>query len=292
MAVCFALLVTGGCTMVEKTPLSDPEQLYALTVLGLDHDPEYVVGLPVYVAVTVTPQVEGSYFSLPAAGFLSLGGCIGLHLEPAGEGGRSVRSVPPAPIINPEEPQGDTFDLAEREQRRMLVDLSPLLPSGLEPATYDLRVFYVAPESMAQSQPASVTFRAPTDVERRSLNRLAPDRDRYRSWAEWIEAVPDNPSSLSAQVDPDDPLRFAVVLRYLLHNPIPLEQVDPQILSPLTGLYAPEALALRAELLRARDDKPGLAQMLRQIETQYPGLLWWVRSLRDTDGELEWRRSR
>ena len=174
----------------------------------------------------------------------------------------------------------------------MLVDLSPLLPSGLEPGTYDLRVFYVAPESMAQSQPARVTFRAPTDVEQRSLNRLAPDRDHYRSWAEWIEAVPDKPSSLSAQVGQDDPLRFAVVLRYLLHNPTPLAQVDPQTLSPLTGLYAPEALALRAELLRARDDKPGLAQKLQQIETQYPGLLWWVRSLRDADGELQWRRSR
>jgi hypothetical protein len=292
IVACIAVFFSGGCTMVGNTSLDDPERLYSLKIIKLEHDSEYVIDLPFYIAVTITPRIEGSYFSLPAADFLSLGGCIGLNLDPTGDSGSSINFIPPAPIIDPEEPHGDTFDLAEGEQRRMLVDLSPLLPPGLQPGTYDLKVFYIAPGSVVQSQPVRVTFRSPSDEDWRRKSRLSPDRDRYRTWAEWIKSDPHSPSSLTTLVDQNDPLRFAILLRYLLHSQIPLEKLDPQILSPLTGLFAPEAMAFRAELLRAKNDKANLASVLQQIQIKYPGLLWWVRSIRDGSGQLEWRRSR
>ncbi len=285
------LTLMGGCVMVDKTPTDVQEQMSDLVVVDFAYESEYVIGMPVYVALTVAPRIKGNYALLPLANFLDLGGCIGLHLTRLDRRGKSVRFVPPAPHLDPEEPMGDWFDLAAGERRRMLVDLSPVIPPDLEAGEYRLHVSYVTSMSTARSDVATVMFRAPTDPEQRRLARVASDRGQYRSWAEWIENSAPNAAILAAPVEADDSMRFALVLRNLLHSSTPLAQVDPQVLSPLTGLYEPEGLALQAELFHACRKIQSFAQVKSLIETQHSGLVWWIRGIEEGDGEIQWRRA-
>jgi len=284
------LFLTGGTAMATSPDSSPLTPETRIVVVGFDHEREYVAGFPVFVALTVAARRKGTYFYLPMANFAGLGGAIAVSLVNADDGSRTAQFIPPPPHTDPEEMTGWLFQLTGSEQRRMLIDLSPIIPADIAPGIYHLTVGYHGGDGLAWSEWVQVKVRAPTaeDLARRA--EVAGDRTADTEWPAWVQQPPADPARLTSAVRAGEPLRFVVLLRWLLHGPA-LAEVDPAVFSALDGVYAPESLALVAEVMRARGDQGALHRVLAELDERYPGLAWWARSLRESDGQIVWRRS-
>lgn len=244
----------------------------SIEVLPVEHLPEYVIGFPVHVAITVRAASHVSFARLPFADLTDLRSSIGVeYTGPAGPG----ESMPES-RLNPESGRRGE-PLAEGETRRMLADVSPLFESPAEGA-YQARFFYLTPRASYSAAPVRFRFRRPTPAEANRLALFAPDRPRFDDWASWTTVCPLSPVH-TGPIDPADPLRFNLLFRRLICGPDPLDRVAPAVLDVLTGLYAPERLALQAELDHARNDEASYRQLRSQILQTQPGLAWWIRMI-------------
>ncbi len=265
----------------EGEPAGPP----GLALRSIDHDRRYVLGFPLHVAITVCADRPGTCIRrLPRASWAGNAGAIGVRLTRAGSGEEVVRTEPSPVVIR--ELGTPVFLLSPGTCRRMLIDVSSHLPSGLEPGHYTLAIVYEGPPDRVESSPVPIELAAPDLEEQRELQRLAPELARTGSWGRWTSLPPDGGAPVEARVDPGDPLRFNRVLRYLMYGPESLCDVDPAVLDVLDGVYAPEAHALRAELHAARGDAARLAERAELIRSTYPGLAWWIARIEAGQSEI------
>jgi hypothetical protein len=258
-----------------------------LEVLPVEFLPEYVIGFPVYVAITVRARPNSILNNLRFADFLNLRESIGLEMS-RHDGGYSAH-YEPKPIISLE-----AGALPERlqpgETRRMLADVSSLVGAGVIEGDYAARFSYVSPRATYMATPVTLRFRKPAAAEKALLATAAPDRPRFPNWGRWTLSC--SHADYDGPITPDNPLRFNLLLQRLFCGPEPPAQVDPQILDVLTGLFQPEGSALKAELLHARNDIDGYHRARAAAVSVAPGLAWWMEMLDHGGAYLKTFRAR
>jgi len=269
------LILLAGIAAGEGNQLMYPQtqkpMIAGLDILPVEFLPEYVIGFPVYVAITVRARPNSVFNSLRFADFLNLRESIGLEIS-RHEGGYSA-SYEPRPIIS-QETGGPPERLQPGESRRMLADVSPLVGVGILEGEYDARFSYVSPRTSYAAPPVTLRFRKPTAAESALLAAAAPDRQRFPNWGRWSFTC--SHSNYDGPIETDNPLRFNLLLQRLFCGAEPPERVDPRTLDVLTGLFEPEANALKAELYHARNDLEGYQRARAAILRDSPGLAWWI----------------
>jgi hypothetical protein len=266
-------------------PTTEHPVLGGLQILPVDSLPEYVIGFPVYVAITVHARPNSSFEGLRFADFTNLRESIGVQI--AGTGGGYTAQYQPRPIIS--EP-AIADRLGSGETRRMLTDVSPLIGNGIVEGEYRARFSYVAPYAAYEAPPVILHFRKPTAAEEALLAAAAPDRARFPNWALWTMSC--SHALYDGAIGPENPLRFNLLLQRLLCGPEPLDKIDPAILDALTGLFGPEGNALKAELHHARNDIEGYRRVKADVLRAAPGLEWWMSMLDQGGAYLKTFRAR
>ncbi|HEY8041587.1 MAG TPA: hypothetical protein VIF15_17390 [Polyangiaceae bacterium] len=270
--------------------------LPALGRLEEAHDAEYVAGFPVHVALTLHGDPFVELRRIPRADWRGVRSAVGVKLvDPAAPPDqRLVRMVEAAPIID-DEIVYPRVDLPAAGQVRMLVDLSELLGGAAAPpavGAFEATVTYAAGRSPAMRRGVDfpLVLRRPTSLEEHTLRALAPLATD--GWGPWAEEKPPEAEGLllTPHVDPADPLRLLRVMRFLMYGPTELADVDPAMFDVLGGVYAPDAEALRAEVLAARGDRAALAKQLALARAATPGLGPWLASIESGTSFLGWMR--
>lgn len=249
-----------------------------LKVVSVEHLPEYVIGFPVYVAITVRASPNVSFNKLLFADILDLRESIGI--EAVGTSG--TITYKPKPFIDAE---SGAFGnrLGAGESRRMLTDVSPLFGENINEGEYRVTFSFVTPNKKNYpATPVRIKFRKPNDAETTLLSTAADDRNDFPNWAVWTQSPPKN-SVYTGEVTPDNPLRFNLLLRRLFFGPEPLDRANPNTLNALTDVYEPERDALKAELIKIRKDQATYERIKKQTLDTNPGLHWWFQML-DTNG--------
>ncbi|WP_437536347.1 hypothetical protein WME79_16220 [Sorangium sp. So ce726] len=255
----------------------EPARPPGLSLCSIDHDRRYVLGFPLHVAITVCADDPGAGIrGLLRPSWAGNAGAIGIRLARASSGEEVVSAEPSGIVVH--EVGTPVFQLSPGVSRRMLVDVSPFLPSGIEPGRYGLVIVYAGPFDLVESPEVPIELAAPGPEEERELTRLAPEIARAGSWGRWTSLPPADTRAAPApgRVERGDPLRFNRILRDLMYGPESLCEVDPTVLDVLDGVYEPEACALRAELYAARGDAARVAEQAELIRTRAPGLAWWI----------------
>ncbi|WP_063816003.1 hypothetical protein [Sorangium cellulosum] len=258
-------------------------------LVGIDVEPEYVLGFPVYVGMTIgSAPPSASLMRLPLPSPAALRGAVGLRLWRPGEAEPFFEEAPTA-VVDPEL-SAPSFRLRAGEIRRLLVEISELLPDDLSAGAVDGQLLYGAPPHIAESARGRLLFREPMDAERASLDELRTEVEAAGSFGRWLRRPPSDPSRLAPPTDRGDPLRYPRLIKYLIHGPEGLDTVDPALLNVLGGVFAPEAYGLAAELLAARD--PGaFAGYAQQVKAAYPALAAWMDAIAAGQSEIAWARS-
>ena len=253
-----------------------------LQVLQVDHLSEYVIGYPVYVVITLRSRSDTAFNRLVFADLLDLRGCIGAEIT-LPNGRMSTKHIPKV-VIDPDYGLSGA-PLGPGESRRMLSDVSPLFDVPMSEGEYRVRFLYASPDAIYAAPVVKMRFRKPTAAEASTLSKLAPDRTKSPNWGIWTTTRPNEPVYEGA-LQPNNPLVLNLLLRRLFYGRQPANKIDPSVLDPLGGIYAPEGKALKAEIYRARGDQQNYEQLKAQILTDTPGLLWWIRMLDQGGGYI------
>lgn len=240
----------------------------------VEHLAAYVIGFPVFIAVTIRTKPGIAMNAIPAADLIALNECIGVEVRDSA--GAVIHTYRPRPLVDPDlgEPG---VRLSPGESRRMLTDISPTL-GRLMAGEYTLQVSYVIPDAAYHAPPFTVRFRNPTTAEMAMLAAVAPDRAGVANWAIWTTTRPLLPVYTGA-IRQDHPLLLNLFLRRLFYGQEPLARLNPTLLDAMEGLYRPEREALQAELYYARGDQEHYLQLRAKILRDSPGLAWWVRMI-------------
>jgi hypothetical protein len=267
-----------GCLM--QPAAADAEQ--GLEMLKPEHLPEYVIGFPAYVAVTVKAKPEVNFNALRFADLTGLKSSIGVEMKSAT--GETIRSIPAALI---DEDLGlDPETLDGGEVRRMLADVSPLFGPDPQPGVYAARFFFVSLSGANPSAEVTIRLRKATAAEESAKKALAPDKPQFPTWSQW--SITCSGASIETPKLPSgDPLVFALMLKQLFCGTGRLRSLNPATLDIAAGLYEPEREALKAELLNLRGDEDGYRRIRSRTLERFPGLAWWFRMIDEGGGYID-----
>ena len=268
----------------DKSVLPTDQMAPELAPLEVQTLPEYVIGYPVHVAVTVRhgPAGEGEpYLSLPFADEFSTQGAFGLSLVARG---REVFVCHPLPVFDPDLGQS-SYDLRPGESRRILIDLSLLLPPSLQPDSYHAVLTYGPKQMRTASGGFALNLRAPNPTESAALAEVASELKLARGWGLWSKLPPKQPYRDAAS-SRQDPARYNRVLRYLFFSP----EVTPGVLDALDGIYEVDAGVLRAELAMLAEDTALFEAYSRRMLSSFPGVRWQIERIMNQASPVIWRR--
>ena len=244
-----------------------------LDIMPVEHLPEYVIGFPMHVAITVRAHRDVSFNTLPFADFLNLYACIGAEITGPG-GGEPVRYAP-KPRLDPQSGRRGS-KLAPSESRRMLADVSPYF-DGMAEGEYRVRFSYIETDGVYHAPAVTLHLRRPTAAESALLASAAADRPDFPTWGTWTITCPK--TVYDGPVTADNPFRLNLLLRQMFCGRQSLDRFDPALLDVLTGLYAPEGQALQAELYQARGNTARYREIRARILLDTPGLGWWIQMI-------------
>ncbi len=256
--------------------------------LVVDHQEAYVLGFPGNVAVTVrNDDPAGWLTNLPVASTLRTYGAVGIELSTPG-GQAPIHKKLPKGFVAPDsrEPK---FKLAPGESRRLLFDLFELLPAAVAAGSYQAVLLHGDLTQRTESAPFSFTLRAPSPLEQLELDSLRPEVEAHRSWGQWTMMSPSEQEKVSLPTSKADPLRYNKIIRYFLFSPQDLKHIPLTCLDVLDGLFAPEAAALKAELLAARD-MGAFRNQAFHVRQKYPGLSYWMAEIEARQSAFAWAR--
>lgn len=254
-----------------------------LDPLGVDHRPEYVLGYPIHVALTVRNLAPGSILALlPHASVFDPGSGIRVVVQDAESGTGRADPGPPYDVES-EEGEG-CFELRFGESRRMLTDIAALMPTALTPGRYLFTLQYGAPHAYASERTGPVAIRRPDPDEAAELDRLRPEIE-HNGWGSWTLYRRPDPA-LANLPAAQGPAHFNHVLRALIFD----ADMDPAILDTLDELYRPEAAVLAVELARFNGDSRWRV-MVEAAREAHPELAWYIRLVERDQGLIAFYRS-
>jgi len=257
-----------------------------LAVAHIAVERTYAIGFPAYAAVTIAANMPNAWVDAPWMTWRSSYGMAGIALMKPGSTNIVYRHEPRE--VRDEVP---IRRLGLGERRRMLLDLTEVLPEHIAPGAYDA-VMSVGWESIrGTSAPVRIVFRRPTERERAELAPVAGEVRQEGTWGQWMQVPPDEKSPLHRAWGPGDPLRFNWIMRELYYGKAELSEIPLARLDVLDGLFVPEREALRAELMAARHDA-ALTVQIERVRRDYPDLAWWIDDLVAGRSDLAWSRKK
>ena len=258
------------------------------TSLVVDHQEEYVLDFPGNIAVTVHNGDPAGWLTyLPVAGTLRTNGAVGIELSISG-GQAPIHKRRPNGFTDPDSHR-PTFKLAPGESRRLLFDLFELLPAALSAGSYQAILLHGDLTQRTKSAPVTFALRAPSSTERQELDSLRSEIEAHRTWGQWTMLPPSEDEKVSLPTTKADPLRYNKIIRYFLFGPQDLKHIPLACLDVLDGLFAPEAAALKAELLAARDMGAFKTQAFH-VRQRYPSLSYWMAEIEARQSSFAWAR--
>jgi hypothetical protein len=265
---------------------SDSNEQVAVN-LSIEVEGTYVRGLPMLVAIVLDVETPGVTLNLlPEATPFDLGNAVGVNLSDPGTGQEVVREVPSG-VFDIEEDVLD-MDLVQGEPKRLLVDISSLIPDNLPPGTYNLAITYVAPAFSVRSVNVPITLRDPDQNEAMWIKIYSESVARAGSWGDWVRVPPADPSELQMPENAPIPARFHVAMRYLRFMPMAIEQFDVNVLNAVEGIARPEGFVAIAEVLWRRGDKSNYQQIRQSVQNRFKGLDWRFVQIENGGGIVPW----
>jgi hypothetical protein len=249
-------------------------------------DDPYVLGFPAYVALTLSADPPDAGLSVRGVSLYSTAGVLGIQLFHAG-GAEPIHERSPSALFDRE--VDARIEIAPGESRRMICDLAELFPPGLAAGAYSATILYGELFARGESARFSFSLDEPSAAQRGALDAIRTELKRHGSWGEWAMMPLDPGEKAELPSRQDDPLRYARTVRYFLHGPEELREIDPALLSVLGGFYAPEAEALRAELYAARDPAAFKVQA-ELVRERYPALSYWMSRIERQHSRFGWAR--
>jgi hypothetical protein len=263
-----------------------------MITLQADHELEGVLGFPYHVALTLQMAGDGGWLTdMPLPNLYRTYGSIGVTIQDA-PGGKILQQVRAAPrlLSFPGQRGGATFRLGPGEGRRMLIEISDFMPSTLGPGAYMAALEYSGQVISLASDPFPFTLRARSSSEQAELDANLPDMTSRGGWGQWTMLRPSDPKKpLILPTSKADPLRYNKIIRYFLSGPQDLKHIPLTCLEVLDGLFAPEAAALKAELLAARD-MGAFRNQAFHVRQKYPGLSYWMAEIEARQSTFAWAR--
>jgi|GEM_PF-2838716 len=255
-----------------------------LRILEVQVEPVYVLGFPMYVGVTFKSDPSASSLRVPLTSWDSTEDAVGVSLRASDQ------------LIYELEPHNQLLEfgstrLRAGDQRRVLIDLSEVLPSTLRAGTYEAVIALGPPDIQAHSAPVTLRLRAPTPKEKEILRLTAAELEDSRTWGQWTRFPPTGSSPKRQPWGTKDPLRFNWLMRELLYGSAALKHMPLSRLDVLDGIFLPERAALQAELLAQRGDIAALRKHIAAAKRDYPGLSWWLDSIEEGGSVIAWARS-
>jgi hypothetical protein len=280
-----AIFIWEGCAnMAEQRNNPAPP---ALSPLEIAHDSEYVLGFPAFIAITLRcDDPRTTLMRLPAFDMFGTNGVIGLTLLPAG-GKVPAVAIEPAAAMDPDL-GASLFRLDPGETRRILIDLSPLLPDTLPPGAYTFALSYGYNRKVARSPFLPLRLRRPGPDEESVLARWGAEKRRAGSWGEWMATPPADPSAVAAASPGNEAFRFAACVRYAKFSRADAAGAARSLAS-VRGLPLPEAHALAAEVLLVAGDGTGFDSAASAVGRAHPELAWMLDAARQGKGFLNAR---
>lgn len=258
-----------------------------LAPLQVETAQEYVSGFPVHVAATIrASSPEAGLRNLPYADLFRSAGAFGLTLTDL-SGKLTIVSAPPSSVVDREK-QAGTLVLRPGESRRMLIDLSEMLPAGIKAGEYRAVLAYGETRSRTNSPQFVLRFRDPSAEERADWKALDPEAQSLGGWGMWSLHRPAEKLSPDTPIPPTAALRFNRAVRLLLFG----DRLDAKVLQGLDGIYAPEVAALAAEVLQVAGDQAGYERQSQSVRARYPSLSWWIDQVAAGQGLIAFYRSR
>lgn len=242
----------------------------------VEADPEYRVGFPMVVAVTLRNTTVGTTWStLPAFDLLALSVPVQFTFVTAS--GRRI-DLPTRSLRGGEGPP-DGISLGPGEARTMLFDISELDPP-LTPGAYTLESLYRTRHGSYPAPPLPVAIVAPSHEDGVNAARLRSAQNAPEpSWSRFLdEGRADLPE---VELSPEGwrALAFHESVHRAVYGHLALKAIDPALFDGFkAGPLAGEAALIRLELWLARGD--GRAARVREkLLVQWPGLRWRVEEI-------------
>lgn len=262
-----------------------------LAMVDIVTEPCYVLGFPNYVALVLTTFPVGATLrKVPAVGWQGTCSMLGLSLKRLGEL-EPLFDLEPMDVASPDTGV-PTNVMVMGEHRRILLDLSEILPEGIEPGGYEAMVRFGPLGLRTQAGPVHLTFRAPDPHEQGILDRVGPEAEAKGSWGQWTSFAPALDAVWLRPYGTNDPLRFNWVLREILHGPKRLEDISLEVLDVLAGFFAPEREVLIAEILAAHSDSTAFRGQLEKLRREHPELSYWYERIEACQTDIAWAHRR
>lgn len=250
-------------------------------------EPSYVLGFPTYVGITLAVDpVSATLSRVPLAGWEDTRDMVGVRLYTQAQ---LVIEAKAGNVADPEVGVPVTR-LRAGEHRRILVDLSEVLPPTLAPDRYQALITFGPPEQRAQSDWLTLNMRAPNSRETELLRVTSAEREERGSWGQWTRFPPTGASPTQLPWGPSDPLRFNWLMRDMLYGPGALQSIPLTSLDVLDGLFLPERAALQAEILAQRGDAGAFQAHLADAKRAFPELSWWLDHIEPGGSVIAWTR--
>lgn len=257
--------------------------------LALSCEGRHVLGFPLHAGLTARPSESGvALYTLPLVTPFMSPGALGLTL--IADDGTQIVKIDPAITSLPIDHEPRCV-LEGDDGRRMLADLSELLPRALPPGSYEMLVRFGSREQWAESDPQQLLVREPNDDEARALAAIAPELLRCGSLGQWCYLHPATGERLAPPAGPDDPLRFNRLMRYLFYGSQPLSHADVKAVGLLGGgVYAPEAAAIEMELYKLIGDDSAYVTSAAALRRDHPAMSWWIDDIEAGASIIDWER--
>jgi hypothetical protein len=254
--------------------------------LRLRMAPQYVLGPPCFVELTLGNETEGAeYYDLLHCNPLSPPFPVELTFV-AGETSVAL----PAKFSAADEASQRGFRLAPGQARTFVVDFSELEPR-LAPGDWQCQGRWLMPYEEPRSAPIAVRLAAAPPEDLAILRRLRhAGGARSPGWANLIKSreVLEQESALEGLSEQASrALVPYLILHQMVHGPDSLAQFPPDVLSEpqREGPWASEAAVLAYELQWARRASD-LPQRERELLQRWPGVAFRVEEIKQGAGLL------
>lgn len=245
---------------------ADPPRLGPL---GAATHAEQVLGMPWFVGMTLCPAAPGDTLcNMMIPSDCSVKQTLGLTLVGQGQVALDVR---PRGRSFEEESAGEVLSMDA--PRRVLTDISPLVPTSVAPGEYEVTFHFAGgpkPSHRSSSEPTRVRLVAATPEQLARRGILEPLRAERGSWRAALRG-PTDPRVAAWRLSPSDPFAFPV-LSALAEDEDTLRTLSQRDLSGFSWALAPEVGLIHVEWLAATRRREDAREMAASLRAQFPGI--------------------
>lgn len=257
--------------------LADPPRLGPI---GVSTHREQTLTLPWFAGMTLAPARKGDIlYDVATPNPRRAFGTLGLELRHAN--GDLIQQVRPT-AGHDEHAAYVKTDVDSDHPRRIVVDVSPLLPRHLHPGDYVATVTFSGGAGATRtcaSEPLPIRWVAPSRAQQRLRDALEPMRAKRGSWFAAFDP-PTAPWVGEETLAPTDPFAWPHLHALATHHPEQFATLPQQTFAGFPAALAPEITLLNIQWLLATRRGEEAVELARSARALYPGIGYALDALR------------